>query len=174
MVKFYKIKQSITENYFEILSTGLGLFVAIMIVFWLAYSAYTKNITNILNTIEIIIILAATLTVLVFTYVPTIEDEKAKREMKKVGEFFLMATILVIIGIAFIMLIFVPLVYISFISNQTFTIEKIFTILISLGPIFAIFYRGVTYFFLGIMNIYLILQNKYPEEMWFFTPKKFK
>lgn len=133
----------------------MSLVVSLMSVYWIGYSIYNSKYMDALNLSQILIILAATMSVLSFTYTPIV-DEEDKNRIKRSGELFFVATIFMIIGTVIILIFYIPIMVNLPKIGPTPPIFYLFS-----GSLpFVIYLGGILYLFEGVVSLYQYFKKK--------------
>jgi hypothetical protein len=159
----------------NLVSTYLGVILTIgFLVPWLLGAIKIHNYDQITGFIEVFVLVAATLSLLSFTYIMALTEmhETVKKSMIRAGELFFMSTVQFIVGLFLLFLMdylthsFLDIsnVQLSFSSvNLSSLVILIIQIFILLELIFA-----VSKFFQGVIGVYVSFRAKHLRESIFY------
>lgn len=177
--KTVSTKLSSLRKFFNILgnliSTYLGMILTIgFLVPWLLGAIKIHNYGEITSFIEVFVLVAATLSLLSFTYIMALTEmhEKVKKSMIKSGELFFMSTVQFIVGL-FLLLLMDYLTH-SFINisniNLSFSSVNLMSLIIFIIQIFILLELifAVSKFFQGVIGIYVSFRTKHFKESIFY------
>jgi hypothetical protein len=159
----------------QLLSTYLGVILTIgFLVPWILGAIKIHNYDQITSFIEVFVLVAATLSLLSFTYIMALTEmhETVKKSIIKAGELFFMSTVQFIVGL-FLLFIMDYLTH-SFlnISNLQFGFSyvNISSLLIFIIQIFILLELifAVSKFFQGVIGIYVSFRAKHLRESIFY------
>ena len=164
----------------HLISTYLSMILTIgFVVPWVLGAIEIKNYEQVLSFIEVFVLVAATLSLLSFTYIMALTNmhEKVKKSMIRAGELFFMSTIQFIVGLfLFLLLDYInkSLLNISLLNVSTVTfslsLSGIISILMFLFQIFIIFeiIFAISKFFKGVASVYVSFRAKNARESIFY------
>jgi hypothetical protein len=164
----------------HLISTYLSMILTVgFVVPWILGAIQIHNYEQVLSFIEVFVLVAATLSLLSFTYIMALTNmhEKVKKSMIRSGELFFMSTIQFIVGLfLFILLGYVnkSLLDISIlnVSNLNFSLSLagVTSILMFLFQFFVLFELifAISKFFKGVVGIYMSFRAKSARESIFY------
>ena len=164
--KFFNLLGSLITTYLGIILT-IGFLVP-----WLLGAIKIHNYDEITGFIEVFVLVAATLSLLSFTYIMALTEmhETVKKSMIKSGEMFFMSTVQFIVGL-FLLFLMDYLTH-SFINISTISLSSVslFSIIIVIIQIFILLELifAVSKFFQGVMGIYVTFRAKHIKESIFY------
>lgn len=172
-------KVSTIKKFFNLLgnliSTYLGMILTIgFLVPWLLGAIKIHNYDEITGFIEVFVLVAATLSLLSFTYIMAMTEihETVKKSMIKSGELFFMSTVQFIVGL-FLLFLMDYLTH-SFINISNLSISltsgNLVSLIIFIVQIFILFELifAVSKFFQGVIGIYVSFRTKHFKESIFY------
>ncbi len=159
----------------NLITTYLGIILTIgFLVPWLLGAIKIHNYDEITGFIEVFVLVAATLSLLSFTYIMALTEmhETVKKSMIKSGEMFFMSTVQFIVGLFLLFLMdYLTNSFINISSiNLSFSSVNLVSMIILIVQIFILLELifAVSKFFQGVMGIYVTFRAKHLKESIFY------